>query len=308
MQRFLTRLFIFLVLILIPVIAIEIYVQSIDVTPQEKQRIYLEKNADQIEGLIIGASHINRSLNPEYLSDNVANLSIRGSSINVDRLIFDYAMKSIHPKYVILNLSKGYIEKRNSETWISSSKAPYYFDLERTKQAKDFIAMRNPLLLQILQLRKSKNDINQWGFITKVNNNNNDFYKSDYDSTKIAQTYKTHQLRATVKLRAPYNYKKNREDLQHIIDVCDQRNMDLILINPPKYYLYNEAIDSNHTRILNDLVEELKQYKHVHYWDYSTSMEQDAHAYYNISHMAPAGAEKFTKIIDQRIQLEGIGQ
>lgn len=306
MAKFLKKLLLFILLVLIPIIGIELYVRSIDVTPQEKQRQYLLDHKEEINGLIIGASHINRSINPEYIDDNVANLSIRGSALNVDRLIFDYALKHIHPKYVLLNLSKGYIEKRNSETWISSSKAPYYFDLDRSKQAKDFIAMRNPLLLQVLQLRGAQNNVNQWGFMTKISKGGNDFQKSEYDSTRIANTYKTHQLRATVKLRAPYNYSKNRNDLQHIIDECERKNIELILINPPKYYLYNEAVDTMHTKILSDLVSELKSYKNVRYWDYSKSMEKDAHAFYNISHMAPEGAERFTKIINNRLSAEGI--
>ena len=88
MNKFITKLIIFCLPILLGTLVLEVLLRNIPNDYSQKKE-YLDENSSEIETLILGSSHSFYGLNPKYFSSKTFNASHISQSLNYDYKIIN---------------------------------------------------------------------------------------------------------------------------------------------------------------------------------------------------------------------------
>ena len=304
MKKFLRSFLKFILPFIILVVAIELYVLYFPSTFNRKAH-YLHDNIGKAELLVLGSSHSQNALNPEFLKLKTVNLANPGQDVQIDSaLFFRYVPDMKQLKMVILELDYFTLEEKNDK---ENFRLPWYkrfFGIELYPvPLKDRISIYasspsffNKVLLDAINPRKITYHINQYGFIT------NDFpgvmKDQNFDSLSLAQTAKE-RLKNTHTKESVENLIFNRSKLNKMISYCIVNKIEVLLLSHPMYstYIHNE---------LKGKIERKKQYldsllsaaPSVHYYNYEQDARFTVYDFKNDDHLNSDGAKKYTLIAD----------
>lgn len=266
---------------------------------------YLEANIDSVEVLILGSSHAQNGLNPNFIDAKTSNLAFGGQAISIDYYLLDKYIRKMHSlKTVIMDVSPfRFYDDHNTNNWNGHIYATLYnIDYKITSPSlKDysliaadskffpspFINYINPFAIRY--------KLDRYGFIT--NDFHDRFEQLNYDSLKISASYKM-QHDFTNK----EDFKLNRMYLKKIIELCKNNNADILLLSTPVYKTYAAAIPETAKMEVKDMITEYKLLFGINYADYTEDPLFGIKDFKNDNHLNPAGAEKFTKMINTLLQ------
>ncbi|WP_196895669.1 hypothetical protein [Aureivirga marina] len=313
MKYFLKRIFSFFIPLVVVLSVFLFYAENelsnFPSTFQIKAK-YFKQNMDNIEVLILGSSHNQDALNPELFSDlNVANLAMGGQTLRIDEALLEtYIDKLPNLKYVFFELSYHNLEHKFDAKYFKNNLYFKYYDInlfEREVNFKDYsIFLSNPIFyLRYLNPNKEKVDLNKYGYLTKMTNDEVDkiFLNHNYDEAKIMSD--TNSMILTRHRYKDLNaYKKNKKSFEQMIKLCSDRKIQPIILMPPVFKSYYKSYlkDKNERRL--EFVSYLeKKYPSIVVMDFEQNPNFKVTDFKNDDHLNLKGAEKFSKIINKEL-------
>ena len=278
-------------------IGFEIFNRSRDASSIYFKRKFLLENTDQIDGLIFGPSHSMRALHPKYFDYTIATLAVPGSAPNIDYHFYEYAMRKCEPRFVIFDLSVGYLRKFNDRSWIEGRKLPYYFGNFAGGIWSHFLS-RYPLKEHFGAEEQEKYD--RWGQPVEISAKKDIFARLSYRDSLILQHSKTTYTFEKQQLpKDPKRLRSNTGLYRKIIEECTARGIKVVFVSPPKYHLYNSGINQDYeyerTAFLQDIVDN----DNVYFLNYENALEKQSRLFYNVNHLNQEGAGIFSKELNE---------
>jgi hypothetical protein len=286
------------------VVAIELYVLYFPSTFNRKAN-YLHDNIGTTELFILGSSHSQNALNPEFLKLKTVNLANPGQDIQIDSaLFFKYVPDMKQLKMVILELDYFTLEERNDK---DNFRLPWYkrfFGLElypvplidKISIYASSPSFFNKVLVDAVNPKKITYQINQYGFIT------NDFpgvmKDKKFDSLSLAQTAKE-RLKNTHTKESIENLLFNWSKLNEMISYCIANKIEVLLLSHPMYTTYiNNELEGKIKRKNQYLDSLILEVPSLHYYNYENDSRFTVTDFKNDDHLNSDGAKKYTRIID----------
>lgn len=259
------------------------------VTKRYKAHIYYDK----ITMMILGPSHTYRSVNTSMLDYQVINKSQGG--IPIDECILIY-WKNItnYPniKYILFDLSQGYLDGRANETKSLYQKKIYQWLINnRFDFLVKYINVSLPLKNELKIITNKDYLKTSFG---KIEEQRKVFEHLKRDIVKIDTSRQSWEIINKHNNISNNNMQESIRDLENIINDSKKRNIKFIFISPPKYKLYNDCLIQVHAINREKIVNKFVDNKNVFFWNYETFHEQDPNLFFNVNHMNPEGANLFT--------------
>lgn len=269
------------------------------------QTKFIAQNKKDLEGFIFGSSHNWRGIHPEFLEMNTASLARPGSRPNIDYLLFEYALERTTPKFLILDLSQGYLSGKRSINWIKGQKMPFYFSNIRGEgiTIKDLFFVQLPLK-HYLDFGKKDKLYDQWGFENRIPMKRDIFKQLDYKDSLIISnlvnqgTIKKHNAKSK-----DDTYGKNIELYKKIIGKCSNRGVKVIFISAPKYYFYTMNLDKQYVVDRQEFLNQVVDNRNVFFLNYETFLEREPALFFNINHLNPKGAQILTQKLNEDLNM-----
>ncbi|MBC7935640.1 MAG: hypothetical protein H7Y86_09855 [Rhizobacter sp.] len=304
MKQFLLSFIKFVFPFLLLLLAIELYVLYYPSTFNRKAS-YLHANIASTQMLVLGSSHSQNALNPEWLQLKTVNLANPSQDIQIDSaLFFKYAPLMKDLKMLVLELDYFTLEEKNDA---ENFRLPWYkrfFGIELYRvslinQVSVYASSPsffNQVLTDAVNPKKTRYNINQYGFIL------NDFpgvmKDKKFDSLALAATAKE-RLKNTHTGISTANLNFNKSKLNAMINYCLAHNIKVILLAHPMYatYINNEVAEKNKRKVqyVDSLMAAVPT---IRYFNYETDPRFSVHDFKNDDHLNSDGARKYTKIID----------
>jgi hypothetical protein len=303
MKRFLLVFLRFIFPFLLLVAGIELYVLFYPSTFNRKAN-YLKKNIETIQTVILGSSHNQNALNPQYFHTSTINLANAGQDIQLDSALFFKYIKQLKAiKQVILEIDYHTMEEKNDSLYF---RLPWYYRfynidlhqvsiLHKISLYSSSPSFFNKLLVDEMNPKKTRYLLNNYGFI--INDFPGVMEDLKYDSLSIAQTaverLKDKHMNQSIDI---FNY--NRSKLDAIIQYCHSSNIKIFLVSTPMYstYLKNEIAEKNNRR--KKYIDSLINLPNIFYYNFENSNRFNVFDFKNDDHLNSNGAKKFSIIID----------
>lgn len=306
MKRYLIKVGLFILPMVLLLTPIEIFLRE---NPYKAKRNHLKEHKDSIEVLILGPSYSFRAMNPEFFDIPTASLAHVGSAVNTNLMLFDkYASELPNLKYVFFDLSLGFLERNNGDGWEGNHLLNIYYGVQnQTNTIKNhFLLTANfqfyiKLMASYLYDNDNMELFNNYGFIYKLSKRNDLFREYGYDVEKLQKSgelFKGLDFQNEVNEE---NYKMNTELLHSFIQKCTSRDIEIIFISPPKFYLNNEKTLPLMSERRQKFLEGYKDKKNIHFWNYETYLEKKTELFYDETHLNPEGAKQFSTFINDKL-------
>lgn len=306
MKRFIAKIGLFILPIIVLAILLEISLRSIP-NDYRLKRMYLDTHSQEIETLILGSSHSFYGLDPEYFNTNTFNASHISQSLSYDYEILEkYQNQLIHLKTLILPISYfTFFETLESgpEAWRNKNYAIYY-DIDLVHSVWDYSEiLRNKLDVNIKRwiryyIKKEPNLTSSslgWGMNYKVND--------EIHLDKVGgHTAKKHSA-ALDKAEIIGISKLNRDLLKSIQEWCIAKNVELILFTPPAHSSYAENLNAEQLALSLEYMEQIcDDTATCRYRSFLNNPLFTKADFYDPDHLSHSGAKKFSQLLNEWIE------
>ena len=271
------------------------------------KKSFLTLNLNSIELLILGSSHTQNAINPEFLSKKTSNLAFGRQPISIEYYLIDkYIDNMPNLKTIILEISchrfyndlspsywNGYIYsilyniKYNTSPLSIRNYSFTYSDYQYFSSM--FYNYYNPF--------GYKYKTNKYGFVTNLFNDR--FEKLKYDTIRIKKTFVMSHEFGDIKL-----FRMNKDFLIKSILFCKNKRINVILITPPLYNTYLSQIPDYSINEVDSLINKICGDYQIKWFNYSADKRFNIKDFLNDNHLNSNGAEKFSKIINTEILIK----
>lgn len=306
MNRFIKRVFIFFIPIILFSIAYEIIIRNIDNDYQYKNQ-WLTENSQTIELLAIGSSHCYCGIVPELLPIRSFNAGHSDQSIKYDYLIFNKFYDSMDSlKYLIVTISYGdpfyFVEDNINADYIQKNYAIYY-DLPIDGYSNSFEIL-NGIDLSAIWNYYVKNIplklCSSLGNLQCPIESENNWQES---ATIRAQQLSIDSVSGTLEKKIYENYYSNISYMEKLINLCSTKNAKVILLTTPFHESFRQNINKEEWRLTidfcNHLTQEFNNVSYINLFDDPRFSDED---FYNSDHLNTNGATKLTNILNEYIE------
>lgn len=304
MSKFLIRIFLFLTPFFLG-IYIEISIRN---NSFKAKSDYIVKNANDIEVLLLGSSQTNKSVNPKFLEFKTAPLANDGNTLNIDYLLFEeYFPKLPNLKVVFFELSYHSLEDLKSNNWNKNHLLLKFYNVNNYGKnpplSERFLISSSPKeYLKIFFTPQSKledNKFNKYGYIL---NSPSRFKKHKYDPETIKKTSMKEYLKGRHQDENLDYYKINTTLLETAINKCLANNIKIVLLSPPKYYLYNNHLNKIRAERRISFLNKYKNVPNVYIWNFENKYETKTNYFLNEDHLNYEGSKQFTEFLNEKMK------
>ena len=312
MKAFALNLFKFSLPVIIVMVSVEVFL-SVEPGIFKVKSDYIHQNLDSIAVLVLGSSHTKDAINPELIALKTANLAYGGQSLHLDsKLLFTFINKLPNLKVVFIELNYHSLEYDNDENnWRNSLYYKYYGVTEKMSNKPNLnqysLYLSNPdfyhhYLFDYFSPYVFHEKLNKAGFV--VAGQQDRFQEYSFDTLLIEQTRYPYlkERHKNISLDA---FEKNGKIVANMIDACEQRGIQVVLLSTPLYKTYvSEMIDSKSKRRKDFKTMIKKRYPKLNDWDFERIWVFDAMYFKNDDHLNTDGAVKFTRIINDSLKVK----
>lgn len=304
MQRLINRVALFLIPILAFLVAYEVIMRNIENDYSYKNR-WLTDNGKKVELLAIGSSHCYYGFDPSYMFKNSFNIGHHSQSIKYDYLILNKFINWLDSlQYIIVTISYP---------------DPYYF-MEDTPDVAYFLKQYG--IYYHLPVGKVKNKfecLNGIDYLAVINyfskkvsfNNCSELglcYSDEYDihwkenAARRAKQHSFDDFYGPIHQKLVDNINLNMTYMEHIINMCRNKDVQVILLTTPIHKLYREHINEEQwkltTGFCHHLVQEFDNVSYINLFQDSRFKDED---FLDSDHLNATGAKKLTLILNDYI-------
>ncbi len=302
MKQFLLKFLLFLVPLIIAFGIVEYNIRN---NTFNAKNTYIEANKDSIEVLVLGSSQNWRAINPRYLSYKTAPLAHGESAMNIDFLLFDKYINEL-PKLKVVIFELGYhnLEEKRDGNWNKNNLYKIFYNVnnyDKRQPLKDYFLLSSNFKEYIrifftAQAERRNGIFNEYGFIEDESNSR--FKQLHFDTALIRKTSMNEYLSGRHQYESEVWYQENLIKLNAAIKKCRERNIKIVLLSPPKYYLYNQYMKLNKVKRRENALKKFAGQKDIYILNYEREYEYQADMFKNEDHMSLYGAEQFTVKLD----------
>lgn len=302
MKRFLKYIICFFLPILLLIGAGEYIVRKQDNAYKYKHN-YMLKYGNKVEILVLGSSHSFYGIKPGILSDKAFSLANPSQTTEYDV----FALKNYTKEYknlhcVIMPISYfTFFDQPLQET--TPYRATFYklymgakfptglrFDFEFASMP----TFKEKLKKVLYPTHRQEYDKYAWGTLHSLR---------DKD-LRNWQTEKTRIALASHTAKDFSQEKRNYKNIEEIAVFCKENKIKLILITTPCWHTYFEKTNKTQMQRTYQLIDSLKNKYNLTYFDYMRDKRFGKEEYfYDGDHLSEIGAEKFSKILKQDLNL-----
>lgn len=296
MEKFITRLLLFLSPIVISAVLMEVLLRKIPNDYQYKCN-YLNKNSNNINVLILGSSHAYYGIDPQLMRHKSFNAAYVAQSLFYDwQIVKKYDKNWRNLKFIILPVDYfslyGKLEN-GIESWRVKDYNIYY-GISSNNYTDNSEVLSNKLLLDMERVKSAY-----------VNHEHNILCSSlgwgtEYLSRKKRNLFKTGKLAAKrhFVIREGF-FKENVEVLTSIIEYANKNHVKVLLYTSPAYKTYVQNLNPQQLNsTINMLYTISKKYDNVFYINLLNNNSFKADDFYDADHLDDLGAKKLTYKID----------
>ena len=303
MKKFLKFSLFFVLPILVVAIPVEYLLRQVP-NPYKYKYEWMQKNAEDVEMLAFGSSHIFSAIRPEFFRDKAFNLANVSQRLKIDLFLLEYwADRYKKLKTVICPVSSFTWFDRGLETGSESYRCRYYklymdcdlfpdvffnnFELSDLRTAKGKMAK--------LLFPKTDPGYDEygWGNTNKLSEKNMVKWN---DGTEAETAVKGHTFKNWDETNSNY------EVMKEIANFCKNRNIQLVLITTPCWHSYYDHLNGEQLAKMYELTHKIQQEYNIAYFDYLKDPRFEADDFYDSNHLSDVGAIKFSKILNEDIR------
>jgi hypothetical protein len=298
MRRFIYKTVFLVIPIIIIAIVYECLLRNIPNDYSYKNE-YFQKNAQNIETIFFGSSHTYYGINPIYFPGNSFNASHISQSIDLDyELIIKYSHKFKKLETLIIPIDYFSLFSRTSsgtEAWRMKNYNIYYnlntsLNLKENFEFFSFSLKKNTQRI-IGYYRYKKNYIT----CSSLGYGNVDKEQAD-----LIETGKTAAQRHTQKDKIYLN--DNISIVNNIITFAEQNNLTVLFYTSPAYYSYRTNLDCTQYHITTSTIDSIcNNHNNTYYFNLIAGNNFIAEDFRDANHLNKDGAEKLTKIINEKL-------
>ena len=321
MKLFFKKILIFVFPLFLLVLGMDFYLRNMNSLYKEKLNGLLE-NADEIEILILGNSHAARGVDPNYFTDYAFNIAHAGQSIYFDKELTLQNLEVLKKlKYVFISLDYhslyfssqrgerniwsyyGNGIKHTSEDYTKADISPFLFGysprvsfsfLRKDLLAKWKFRNHDRYLDFNTELGVNKTDVLAKGFVALTGIHTSDF-KNNYYLERM--TGHDNLINNSTEEEIVLN------ELDELITKLHSKGITSIFFSTPTFEDYNIILDSDIITHNNLITEKLCKKYNMEFMDYSINHDFIKDEFFNPDHLNKKGAEKFSRILDSRLEL-----
>lgn len=291
-KQFFARFILFVLLLLVPAAAGEIYVRSLPNAAKSKHE-FLQKNSRNVDVLVLGSSHAYYGIAPELLGSHAFSAAMVSQTLRYDDwLLHHYVFDSLQCVVQTLSDFSLYEELEGGREWYLANRYRLYMDCDLhapwSVYAWEITAF--PVFCEKLRtlwtpLRMKWSACGQ-GLEYVLENRSGDWME------KAAQRVATNHY--TDFSHAP----ENVEHLQHMADFCRERGAAFLLVKTPLHAAYRKCQDArqiaNTERHLQSF---LKKNPSARLLDFSADESFVDSDFYDSDHLSLQGSHKLSRKI-----------
>jgi hypothetical protein len=305
MKKFIIKTIFISLPILFSVLFMEILLRNIP-NDYEFKKEYLDKNASEIETMILGSSHSFYGFNPVYFTTKTFNASHISQSLNYDfEIIKKYQSGLKQLKTIVLPISYftlfGKLEA-GSESWRVKNYILYY-GLETSNSYTDYSeVISNKIYVNLKLIGSYYIKGNSAISCTSLGWGTN--YKSK-NARDLIETGKTAALRHSKDIN-DIKYKNilrdNEQTLNSIIAWCKNRNIRIVLLTPPAFKSYRQNLNKTQLNVTIGIAKKTDlDNNNCVYLNLLNDTSFVAKDFYDADHLSEIGAEKLSQLINEKI-------
>lgn len=271
----------------------------------EKMENFQSVKAD-ISCLILGNSHAYYGLNPSFFPDKTYNLANLSQSIDIDRLLLEHDIAKMPKlKRIILPISTFSMNFRiedSEESWRKYDYL-YYAGFEQAElnipkyelRAKSMVLGKGISSCMKIMLKILKGeDLRYCSNLGWANN-----YQGSNISSIVANSEKTAKRHNSFE----YSFEANKVILEGIISKCEERGIELVLVNLPvskPYYTFTDQ--EKWVKVVAELSDQAAENSHVRYINWIQKEGFGIEFFHDPDHLNHEGAEKVSKLLDHYLK------
>ncbi len=264
------------------------------------QNDYIIESGSEIETLILGSSHTEFGINPEFLSSHAFNLSNVSQTIDIDlQLLKNYQQFLPKLKTVIIRLSYTTLFERLSDSKESWRLKDYtiYQNLDT-----DGIAHNSEILS--VSLSQNINRIYEHYFLkSDAVQSSRLGWGTEAVSSKFKNIERTGEIVAKKHTIKDESYfEANQHSFEEIAAWAKENSIEVIIVTLPGYesYFKNlEKIQIDRTIQVGNNLE--KSFPNVRYINFLKDKRFNKNDFYDADHLNEIGAKKFSQIINDSL-------
>jgi hypothetical protein len=298
MKKFIIKIFIFLVPLIILGAFIELLLRQIPNEYSYKKN-YLDNNSNKIEKLFLGSSHTYYGVNPSFIGGNSFNASHESQTLNYDYKIFKkYENDWANLKFIIIPIdyfSLFSINEFGKQYW-RLSRYNIYYNFNLSSNISDYFEILS------LNFRHNLSQLYSY-YILKIEKepcSKLGFGKIYPIAEDIAITGKRAAKRHT-KMDFSY-YSMNIDILKSFINIAQSRKIQVILYTTPAYRTYVSNLNKKQLDLtINTAIEFANNYSNCTYFNLLEDHSFNADDFSDADHFNLKGAKKFSIKLDSII-------
>lgn len=284
-------------------IATEIFYRSVENNYTYKTERIIS-DYDQIETLIFGDSHAFFGINPDYFSTETFNIANVSQSLYFDELLLKKHIDSLPKlKTVILNVSYftlSVVDDASEDRWRK------YFYQQQMKLDIPSISVFDPRQYSLTLARRFNQSVELFREYYKngtiVSTYENGFGMQD-ESNIVADKVAISKLISKKHEDNSLDFEINTERIQKMIEICNRRGVEVLLIEMPVYKTYYDLLDPKKIQKINSTLLHLeKNNSGVRFYDFSQEPSFVDEDLRDADHLTNEGAEKFSKLLNSLLQ------
>ena len=299
MKQFLKYLTLFCIPVLAVLIIVEICDRKLPNTYRYKYE-WMQRNAAEVETLILGNSHAFYGIQPKYMTGKAFNLANPAQLLDQDLFLLKYwSDQYAKLKTVILPISYFTLFSQGLEFEGGAYRCRYYSmymdcDLYPTYSFTYNFEIAEPKSA-ILKMKK---------FI--LGESGVDWFCDEYgnEAFNVGKDVAWNQDAEEVVYSAEtWDYTpKNCRLLEEILQFCKDRNVNIVLITTPCWHTYRSALKDSQLTEMYRIIHELQRKYGFPYFNYLQDERFTLDDFYNAGHLSDSGEKKFTRILDEDIR------
>lgn len=300
MKRFLTKILIFSVFLLI-ILGITEYLLRIIPNDYSYKNSYYKENAKEIRIWNLGSSHAYFGIDPTHFKSTAFNGAHVSQSIKFDYYIFnEYINQMDSLKVLILPISYFTLFSNledGVEKWRVVNYTSYGIYINNLRTSARLLSDNKPFNRAIKSLLGKQNDkyCTELGMGTQ--------YSYEKRSTNLAATAEAAVKRHTKNIVDKEIIFANKNYLEKICETCHNKNIEVIILTTPTHFSYYSKLDKKQleitTEICNKLDEKYSNITYLNWLEKDNFIDED---FFDADHLNNKGAIKLTQLLNDYIE------
>lgn len=300
MKRFLTKILIFSVFLLI-ILGITEYLLRIIPNDYSYKNSYYKENAKEIRIWNLGSSHAYFGIDPTHFKSTAFNGAHVSQSIKFDYYIFNkYINQMDSLKVLILPISYFTLFSNledGVEKWRVVNYTSYGIYLPNIRTSIRLLSDNKAFKKSIKSLlgKQDEKYCTELGMGTQ--------YSYENRSTNLTATAEAAVKRHTKNIVNKEILFANKNYLEKICETCHNKNIEVIILTTPTHYSYYSKLDKKQlyitTQTCNELDEKYPNVTYLNWLEDKNFIEED---FFDADHLNNKGAIKLTQLLNYYIE------